>query len=112
MKKYAKELVILLLQMLMFYIFPLFAGPTDAMGMVVLIILATFVLSLVLGLCSGSAVKYGYPAAAALLFIPTVPLYYNFSAMIHAAWYLVVAAVGLLAGVLLRALWLRLTKKK
>lgn len=49
MKRCLKEIIILLLQLFMFYIFPLFAGPTDAMGMVVLIILATLLLSAVIG---------------------------------------------------------------
>ena len=45
MKRYIKELIILLLQLFMFYIFPLFARPTDAIGMVLLIILATLLFS-------------------------------------------------------------------
>ena len=35
MKKYLKEILILLIQLFMFYVFPLFAGPTDVMGMIV-----------------------------------------------------------------------------
>ena len=31
MKKYLKEIIIILIQLFMFYIFPMFAGPTDAM---------------------------------------------------------------------------------
>ena len=111
MKKYAKELVLLLLQLFMFYIFPLFAGPTDAMGMVVLILFATLALSLVLGICSRSAVKWAYPAACAVLFLPTVPIYYNSSALVHAMWCLVVAAVGLAIGSGIGALVRRLRKK-
>ena len=38
MKKHLKEITILTIQIFMFYIFPLFAGPTDAMGMVFMII--------------------------------------------------------------------------
>ena len=44
----------------MFYIFPLFAGPTDAMGMVLLIIIATFVLSIIIGSISKEKIKYLY----------------------------------------------------
>lgn len=95
MKKYWKELIIILLQMFMFYIFPLFAGPTDAMGMVVLIILATFVLSLVLGAVSGSRLKYLYPAAIAVLFVPSVFIHYNSSALVHATWYFLISGVSL-----------------
>ena len=61
MKRYLKEIIILLLQLFMFYIFPLFAGPTDAIGMVVLIILATLLLSAVIGLISDKKMKYLYP---------------------------------------------------
>ena len=98
MKRYLKELVILILQLFMFYIFPLFAGPTDAMGMVVLIIFATFALSLVLGIISRWAGKWAWPAACAVLFIPSIPIYYNSSALIHATWYLVISTVGLSLG--------------
>ena len=34
MKKNIKEIIIGILQLLLFYVLPLFAGPTDAMGMV------------------------------------------------------------------------------
>lgn len=104
MKKYIKEWIILLLQLFMFYVFPLFAGPTDAMGMVLLILLSTILLSLVLGILSGSKLKYLYPVAIAILFIPSVFIYYNESALVHALWYLVVSALGLLPGALVGSL--------
>ena len=49
MKKYIKELIILLIQLIFFYIMPLTAGPTDMMGLVVLIIIVTFILGVILG---------------------------------------------------------------
>lgn len=98
MKKYLKEIVILIIQLFMFYIFPLFAGPTDVMGMVFLIILATLVLSMVIGSISNEKVKYLYPIIVAVVFVPSVYIYYNESAMIHSVWYFVVSTVGLLVG--------------
>ena len=98
MKKYLKEIVILIIQLFMFYIFPLFAGPTDVMGMVFLIILATLVLSLVIGSISNEKVKYLYPIIVAVVFVPSVYIYYNESAMIHSVWYFVVSTVGLFVG--------------
>ena len=98
MKKYAKELVILLLQLLVFYAYPAYAIPIDPMGAVFLMLLATLILSLVLGILSRSGLKWAYPAACAVVFLPTVPIYYNSSALVHALWYLVVAAVGLAVG--------------
>ena len=104
MKKYAKEIVVLFLQLFMFYVFPLFAGPTDAIGMVFLILAATAILSLVLGCLSHNDIKFLYPGVIMVLFIPSVFIYYNESALIHAVWYLVVSAVFLLVGALVHKL--------
>ena len=112
MKKYLREIIILALQLFMFYIFPLFAGPTDAMGMVLLIIMATAVLSAVLGGISGTHVKFFYPAITAVLFIPSVWIYYNSSALMHAVWYLVISATGLFVGTLVRFVVMRICKKR
>lgn len=110
MKKFAKEIIILFIQLLMFYVFPLFAGPTDAIGMVLLILLSTILLSYVLGAISNNKVKYLYPVAISVLFIPSVFIYYNESALVHALWYLVVSTAGLLIGALARAIVCRRTK--
>lgn len=98
MKKYLKEFIILLLQIFMFYIFPLFAGPTDAMGMVLLIIIATFTLSVTLGLFSRFKIKYLYPIIIFIIFIPSVFIYYNESALVHSIWYLIISILGLISG--------------
>ena len=93
MKKYFKEIAILIAQLLMFYVFPLTAGPTDAMGMVFLIIVATFVLAIIMGSVSKKKAKYVYPLLVSVLFIPSVFIYYNDSALIHSIWYLVISSV-------------------
>lgn len=101
MKRYLKEIIILLLQLFMFYIFPLFAGPTDAMGMVLLIILSTFGLSFVLSCISRNRIKYLYPVIISILFIPSVFIYYNESALIHSIWYLVISSIGIIIGLII-----------
>lgn len=111
MKKYAKEAGILLLQLLVFYAYPAYAIPIDPMGAVVIMLFVTLVLSLLLGILSRKAVRWVYPAAIALLFLPTVPIYYNSSALVHALWYLVVSAVGLMFGSGIAALGRKLRKK-
>ena len=98
MKRFIKEIIILLIQLFMFYIFPMFAGPTDAMGMVLLIILATFVLSIIIGSISKEKIKYLYPIIISILFIPSVFIYYNESALVHALWYLVISSIGVVFG--------------
>lgn len=98
MKKYLKEIIILIIQLLVFYVLPLFAGPTDAIGMVLLIILSVFVLGLILGIISNKKIKYIYPLVISILFIPSVFIYYNESALVHAVWYFVISYIGLLIG--------------
>ena len=104
MKKYLKEIIIFLLQIFIFYILPLFAGPTDIMGLVFLMLLSTFLLSLIIGIISKNKIKYYYPVSVALLFIPTIFIYYNESALIHSIWYLVISLIGFLIGMILNKL--------
>lgn len=104
MKKYLKEIIILAIQLFMFYIFPLFAGPTDAMGMVLLIILSTFSLSLILSIISNNKIKYIYPIFISILFIPSIFIYYNESALIHSLWYLIISYIGLIIGIVFNLL--------
>lgn len=101
MKKYLKEIIIILIQFFMYYIFPLFAGSTDAMGMVFLIIIVTFILSIIIAIISKYKTKYLYPLLTSLLFIPSVWIYYNESALVHSIWYLVVSTIGILIGFLI-----------
>ena len=107
MRKYIKEIIVLALQLFMFYIFPLFAGPTDVIGMVVLIIVSTAILALILGITSKQGIKFAYPLAVSILFIPSVFIYYNETALVHALWYLVVSGIGLGIGSLIRLLFCR-----
>ena len=110
--KYIREATILAAQLFMFYIFPLFAGPTDAIGMVLLILISVFVLAVLFGSLIRTRVRYVYPAVVAILFIPSVFIYYNESALVHALWYLVVSSVGLIAGMMLRWIFCKLANKR
>lgn len=112
MKRYVKELIILVIQVLIFYILPLFAGPTDMMGLVYLLILFTFLSSIAMGAVSNSKIKYLYPPVISVVFIPSVFIYYNSSALIHAVWYLVVSIVGMLVGVGVNLILCKLKEKK
>ena len=109
MKNNLKEIVILIIQLVMFYVFPLFAGPTDAMGMVFLILCMTLILSMILGITSINKMKYLYPLLISILFIPSIWIYYNESALIHALWYFVVSIIGLIIGLFINKL-LKLNK--
>lgn len=101
MKKYLKEIIVLLIQLFIFYIFPMFAGPTDAIGMVFLIWVSTIILGIIIAVISNKKIKYLYPIIIAILFIPSVFIYYNESALVHSLWYLVSSSVGVLIGIII-----------
>lgn len=105
MKKYLKEILTLLIQLYMFYILPLFSGPTDMMGMVLIIIIVAFILSIFIGMFSKIKLKYVYPILISILFIPSVYLYYNNTALIHAVWYLIVSYAGLIIGIIINKIF-------
>lgn len=102
MKKYIIEISVWLVQVLLFYLLPIFAGPTDTMGLVLLLLASTSGLSLVVGTFSEQKGKYLYPLAVSLAFVPSVYIYYNETALVHAVWYLVMSAIGVLIGIALR----------
>ena len=108
MKRFIKEIIVLLIQLFMFYIFPLFAGPTDAIGIVFLIWLSTLILSIIIASISKEKIKYLYPIIIAILFIPSVFIYYNESALVHSVWYLAISFIGTILGTIIY----RLTHRK
>ena len=111
MRAYRVPLIILALQLAIFYLFPLTAGPTDAMGMVFLILCSTLLSGAAIGGLTDGWRRLMYPPLIAALFIPSVFIYYNASALVHALWYLVTSSVGLALGALPRAVIKIITRK-
>lgn len=111
MKNCWKWIIMLALQAALFYLFPLCAGPTDVIGMVVLMLCGTLLLSVVFGAVYRGGEKFAYPAAVSILFIPSIPIYYNMTALVHAVWYLVLAFAGVGAGSLVRLIAEKLIKR-
>lgn len=87
------EIIILVGQLLLFYLLPLFLGSIDPMAMVLMIILGTVILSILLSCLSKNKIKYLYPVVIAVLFIPSVFVFYNESALVHSLWYLVISFI-------------------
>ena len=101
MKRFWKEILILIIQLFLFYILPLFAGPTDIMGLIFLIIVGTFILSIIISSISIEKIKYFYPLIVAIIFTPSIFIYYNESALIHIVWYFVDSLIGLAIGTII-----------
>lgn len=98
MKNYKKETIILIIQLFMFYIFPLFIRFYEPIGMVIIIILVSLVLSILLSAISKNKIRYLYPIIISILFVPSVFIYYNSSALVHSIWYLIISIIGLSIG--------------
>ena len=91
--------IILLLQILIFYLLPLIMP--DPFVLVFLLLLLTFILAILIGLKIKTKIKYLYPIIVAIIFLPSIFLYYNLSALIHSLWYLVIAYLGLINGIII-----------
>ena len=101
MKKYKKEIIIILIQLSIFYIEPIFFFFENPMGIIEFILLITFILSIILGIISDKKIKFLYPIIISILFIPTVFIYYNESALIHSIWYFIDSLIGIGIGTLI-----------
>ena len=98
MKKFWKEILIVIIQLFLFYIVPLFVGPRDTIGLIFLLIVGTFILSIIIASISKEKVKYFYPLVVAILFIPSIYIYYNETAFIHIVWYFMDSLIGIVIG--------------
>ncbi len=105
MNKYLKEIIIVLLQVITFYTLPLYPHEYQVMGLVLLMIFITFVLSLVMSLISNKKIKYLYPVIVSVLFIPSILIYYNESALIYTVWYLITSATGIVIGIIIKEIY-------
>ena len=112
MKKYSKEIIVFVFQVMVFYLIPFTAGPTDGLGLVVVLWFATLLLSIVFGLVSQKKRKIIYPFVVAIVFIPTVFIHYNYTAFGHVIWYLIDSYLGVGIGSLIKMITDVLSQKK
>lgn len=102
--RHRKEIALFVIQLLILYIPPFLSGADEVIGMVLWMLILTGILSCIQGMIADRGVKYLHPFATALLFIPSVFIYYNQSALIHALWYFCISMIGILLGTSLRRL--------
>ena len=98
MRVYFEEIIILILQLLIFYAFPIFAVENEFMGIVVIVLIATFMVALVFGAICKTKFKYYYPVIISLFFIPAVSIYSNEYTLIHSFWCLGTTFIGVILG--------------
>ena len=112
MKKYSKEIIVFVFQVMVFYLIPFTAGPTDGLGLVVVLLFFTLMLSVIFGAISKGKVRIIYPFVVAIVFIPTVFIHYNYTAFGHVIWYLIDSYLGVGIGSLIKMITDVLSQKK
>ena len=108
MKKYLNLIIFLILQVLIFYLLPLVMTSDSFLIVIFLMLILTFLLTVICTILLDMKIKYFYPLIVALIFIPTVFIYYNESALIHTLWYFLDSLIGLMIGICIY----KLRKKK
>ncbi len=102
MKNYFKLLPWLLIAALDFWLLPLFLDAANVMLMILIVIPGIcFFAALCCGLFCGF--QSVYLLGTELLYLPTVWVYYNGSALVYLLVYAVIAALGLGIGAMIRA---------
>lgn len=104
MEQFKKSLPFYIAMLINFYLLPLFIADTGS-AMVVLLVLipaVCFAISVVYGLKNGFRLEY--PVITAVLFIPSVFIYYNSSAWVYIVAYGVIALLGNLVSLPFRKL--------
>ena len=112
MKKNLKEIIILSIQLFIFYIFPCFMYLVEPIGTVMIMLLVTVILSIILATISKNKLRFLYSIIISIIFLPTVFIYYNESAFIHSIWYLAVSSIGILIGTIFKVMFERMIPKK
>ena len=110
MNKIKKGLVFILLQAIIYYVLPLFAGPTDVMGLVIMQFGLTFALSVIVGAFTKSEMKFVFPVITTVGFIPAIMLYMNNTAYIYLLFYAVITVGGVTIGTGIRKLFIKQEK--
>ena len=108
MKKYLLELLLCIFQIVLFYVYPLYMKQVGPIGVVMVMLVSTLILGVVMGAFSNKVIKFIFPVLVAIMFLPTIYIYYNESAMIHSVWYLVSSFIGLIFGIIFR----KVTKRR
>lgn len=98
MDKIKKNWIFYFIILIAFYLVPMLIKDTGS-GMIILLVvipLITFIASLMYGL--KNTFDFFYPLLVAILFIPTLFIYYNTSAWIYIIVYSMIAVIGELLG--------------
>lgn len=105
MKNFIKEIILLITQICIFFIFPIFSDPTDIMGLIIILYCTIALTSLILGIISDKNIKFAYPIVISIFFIITIPIYYNSNAFAYSAFMLIISTIFISLGIGIKSLY-------
>ena len=100
-KKYKKEIIVIVVQLLCYYLLPFLAIYISKGTMVLTIfinIINTFILSALISLISKNKLKYLYPIIVAMMYIPSLYIFYDEFVLIYLLLHLVASFIGISIG--------------
>ncbi len=100
MKKYLKEIIVIAVEFLFLYLFPL-APLGDKTAHLILLLVITLLVGTVGCAVSNKKIKFLFPIASTILLIPTMFIYYNDSHLGYIAWIFVFGLLGTILGSLI-----------
>lgn len=92
MKNYYKEIIILILQLMTFYLLPIIALNISKDAIVLAILFSPLI---TLGIISKIKIKYIYPIIVAVIYIPSVFIIYDDSALIYTIFHFIASVLGI-----------------
>lgn len=78
-----------------------YCGSNGCRVMIIVLLFSTLMLSVIFGAVSKGKVRIIYPFVVAIVFIPTVYIHYNYTALVYTVWYLIDSYLGVLIGSLI-----------
>ena len=97
-RRYKWDGLILLLQAVVFYGIPPCLLERDPIGTVLAMVVSTLLLAICLGLLSHNRLRGTYPLLCAVLYLPSVVLFYHRESVVYVIWYFLMSGLGLLMG--------------
>lgn len=98
MKRYFEEIIIFVSQLVVFFVFPLLVLNNYSNGLIVMVVLGTFMTSFGFGGVCKSRIRYYYPIIISLLFIPAVYIYNTQFILAHSLICWAASTIGVFIG--------------
>lgn len=100
MKKIILEILLVLMQLITLYVLPVIADATDVMGLVIINIVVSFIISFIYILFSKYHFKYIYPVIILIFSLPTIFIFDNVC-LLYIIYYFISSVIAEVIGLIM-----------